>query len=147
MPKILNLLFLLTFRQIGPAVLLTHLALFHQMAQSTLEGSLADTKLLLDNLQRRRIAVRHAAVALHQEIINILSISNKCILLLQAHRNVNTTILTQLGYTTGNLLAEVKSAAWHFTAMQESNKALVCKEEEAFRQNIINRTGNLITDF
>ena len=66
---------------------------------------------------------------------------------MQTHRNVNTSVLTQIGYTAGNLLAEIKSATGHFTAMQESNKALVGKKEEAFRQNVVNRTGNLVTDF
>ena len=46
MLQILNLLFLLTFRQIGPAVLLTHLALFHQMTERALEGGLADLELV-----------------------------------------------------------------------------------------------------
>ena len=85
-------------------------------------------------------------VRLYREIIDILSIRNKCILLLQTHRNVNTSILAQIGYTAGNLLTEVKSATGHFTAMQESNEALIGEKEEAFRQDIINRAGNLVTN-
>ena len=50
---------------IGPAIFLAHLALLHQMAQGALKGCLADAKLLLDNLQWRAVAIRHAAIALH----------------------------------------------------------------------------------
>ena len=63
---------------------------------------------------------------------------------MQAHGNINASILAQKRYAPRNLLAKIQTTARYLAAMQKGNKALGREDEKAFRQNIIDSASNLI---
>ena len=99
-----TLLFFTVIFQIGPAVLLIDAALFHQMSQRAFESRLADSEFLLYDFQRRTVAVGHPAAAFHQVIVNLFGIGNEGIFFLQAQRDIQPAVLTDIGDTPGTSL-------------------------------------------